>query len=373
MNVFKGLLLFFALIIGKCNLSLAIHSDKIASFPSGTLGVTEEVFNSKMNCLEFEVPMVYNQQVGKYIDFFAITWQKKLKEVLQLSEYYFPIYDRIFDRYDIPYEIKYLSIIESALNPNAVSKSGAVGLWQFMPATGKLYGLKNTNSIDERKSIEKATEAAAKYLRSSFERFGDWHLALASYNAGPGGISRAIKKSGGTNFWEIQPFLYKETQEYIPKYIAMTFVMNTYKDYGITPNIGKRDFKNINTIVCSEAYFLEDLALILQVDIATLKFWNPELKNGQLPSQKYELRLPEDYSYKFLENIEKLNRMHRTSQKIKAPQYTIHFVKRGESIPVIARHYQVSVGEIKSWNDLKSNLIFPNQKLKIYKSSENRR
>tara|TARA_X000000950_G_scaffold289472_1_gene413874 strand:+ start:2488 stop:3531 length:1044 start_codon:yes stop_codon:yes gene_type:complete len=341
--------------------------DHLVVFPSGSLNVTEEIFYNKMNKLEFEVPMVYNEQVAKFIDFFAINWQPRLKEVLSLSEHYFPIYDKIFDQYDIPYEIKYLSIIESALNPKAVSRSGAVGLWQFMPATGKLYGLKNTYEIDERSSIEKSTEAAAKYLKESYKRFGDWHLALASYNAGPGGIARAMRRSGGENFWEIQPFLYKETQDYIPKYIAMAYIMNTYKEYGITAKTSDIDLHNLTTVALGDIYFLDDLAKVLEVKVSTIKSWNPELKSDRLPSKSYALRLPEDYSYKILERKNVLMDLNKISTVARVPKYYFHTVKKGECLPLIAKRYKITVGQLKTWNSLHSSLIFPNQKLKIYK------
>lgn len=341
--------------------------DHLVVFPSGSLNVTEEIFYNKMNKLEFEVPMVYNEQVAKFIDFFAINWQPRLKEVLSLSEHYFPIYDKIFDQYDIPYEIKYLSIIESALNPKAVSRSGAVGLWQFMPATGKLYGLKNTYEIDERSSIEKSTVAAAKYLKESYKRFGDWHLALASYNAGPGGIARAMRRSGGENFWEIQPFLYKETQDYIPKYIAMAYIMNTYKEYGITAKTSDIDLHNLTSVALGDIYFLDDLAKVLEVKVSTIKSWNPELKSDRLPSKSYALRLPEDYSYKILERKNVLMDLNKISTVARVPKYYYHTVKKGECLPLIARRYKTTVGQLKTWNGLHSSLIFPNQKLKIYK------
>lgn len=345
-------------------LELPIYSDHIVQFEDNKIQLDSQTFFKHMNQMEFEIPMDYNDQVHKYINYFATSWQSRLKEMITLKEYYFPIYESILDQYDLPIEIKYLSVIESALNQKAVSVSGAVGLWQFMPYTGKIYGLEINSYVDERKSIEKATHAACHYFTDMKEQFDDWLIVLASYNCGPGNIRKAIRRSGGKKtFWEIYPYLPRQTRNYVPKYIAMAYMMNFYGHYGISPV--KLNYPNqLSTVKCSSNYSIAGIAKVLEMDQEEILGLNPVLRSSRLPlNGELDLKLPADKCVRFYELESDILEI---SEKMK-PELTErkYVVKRGESLPLIARKNNCSVRELKEWNQLRSSVIHPGQKLVI--------
>ena len=210
-------------------------STEIVSFESNKIPVDFKLFKCHINTLDLEVQMDYNSFVKKQIDFFGVRWQSKLKQMISKSAYFFPVYEEILNSYDMPIELKYLSIIESGLNPFAGSHAGAIGPWQFMPATARIFDLRMNNSIDERRSILKSTHAACTYLKQMHNQYDDWLVALAAYNCGPGNVRKAMRYSGKKDFWGIYDYLPRETQNYVPKYIAMTYLMNFYDAYGIIP------------------------------------------------------------------------------------------------------------------------------------------
>jgi len=353
------------------------------TFENNKMPLSSDEFVDKARVLESGVPMQYNAEVHKLINYFGTSWQSKLKEMLVVSNYYFPIYEEILDKYDMPLEIKYLSIIESALDPYAVSGSGASGLWQFMHATGKIFDLKVNNYVDERRNVEKSTEAACQYLKKMYATYGDWFLVIASYNCGPGNVNKAIRKSGGKRtFWEIYPYLPKETQNYVPAFIAMTYLMNFHESYGITPSGTNYSQPRLLQVSCNSNYCYDVICSTLNLSPEELKTFNPELKKTAFPGsdQAFNLKLPYDKAMMFwqLEDsiyqnslrykswkapvVEQSVSASKASKEIKGKTYK---VKKGESLPAIAKKFNCKVWQLRSWNGLKSNTIYPGQKLKI--------
>ena len=353
-----------------------VYSSDLVSFSSNMVPTNAQLFNYHVNSLEFVIPMDYNQRVKDQIDYFGTSWQYRLKEVITLSEHYFPIYEEILDKHELPLELKYLSVIESALNPYAKSWVGAVGPWQFMPATGRLFDLDVNYVVDERRSVEKSTEAAAKYLKSMYEMFGDWHVALASYNCGPGNVRKAIRRSGRTDFWGMYHFLPRETRNYVPKFIAMAYMMNFYHEFGILPAPPTHGFDHYHPVHCKQRMSFQVVSEMLGMSKEELLSYNPELKEAVIPhsSSGYWLNIPHDKVSLFYEWEEDLVVCSQEEDRAEKewrdaqPKYVYHSVRRGESLGVIARRYHCSVSQLKQWNNLRSNTIHPNQKLKILRT-----
>ncbi|MFY0643358.1 MAG: transglycosylase SLT domain-containing protein [Bacteroidia bacterium] len=352
------------------------YSYDLVTFETNTIPVDERLFNYHMSTMEFVIPMDYNPYVKKQIDYFGTRWQKRLKEVITSSSYYFPIYEEILDKHDMPLELRYLSVIESALNPYATSRSGAVGLWQFMPATGRIFDLNQNYIMDERRSIEKSTEAAATYLKSMYKMFGDWYVAIASYNCGPGNVRKAIRRSGRKDFWGMYHFLPRETQNYVPKFIAMAYIMNFYQVYGITP-VPPVDIKGpYHPVHCQGEMSFQIISEMLGISKEELMAYNPELKEQVIPrsSNGYWLNIPVDMVdqfYSWESEIQACSKELDLAKKELAaatPKFIYHKVRRGESLGVIARKHRCSVTQLKRWNNLRGSVIHPNQKLKIYRS-----
>lgn len=355
-----------------------VYSYDIIDFEFGEIPVDQDLFLYHTSKLEFEIPMEFNAYVKQQIDYFGVNWQSGLKRMATKSQVYFPIYEKILDQYEMPLELKYLSIIESALNPMARSRSGAMGPWQFMPATGKIFSLDINYQVDERRSVEKSTEAACLYLKQMYEQFGDWYVAIASYNCGPGNVRKAIRLSGSTDFWEMYEFLPRETQNYVPKYIAMSYLMNFYNEYGITPAPMDLDALLYEQVHCQEGMKFEVIAEKLALTNEELLSFNPELKTTTIPyhNGEYTLNVPANKTDLYYENVQQIKEIssvlvqEELIAEAAKPQPTVVYytVRRGDCLPIIARKYGCTVTELKSWNKLRSSTIYPNQKLKIYKS-----
>jgi len=317
--------------------------------------------------LESQIPLDFNSEVKRFIDFFGVDWQPKLRKMLTLQEFYFPAYEAMLDKYDLPLELKYISVIESGLNPHATSVAGAVGLWQFMPYTGKIYDLSVDRNLDERKHIEKSTEAACRYFKDMSRTFDDWLVVIASYNCGPGNIRKAIRRSGGkTGFWEIYPYLPSQTRHYIPSFIAVAYLMNFADHYGILPAAVDAPEHGFMNVTVTKDLSIDAIATALNMPKADLLEWNPALKNGRIPNNKesIELYMPKDKCYHFLECEQDIREM--SEEMIPEVQEKVYVVRRGDSLQLIARKMGCSVGEIKDWNQLRSTLIHPGQKLILY-------
>ena len=345
------------------------------SFPT----FEDSVFDSRIKSLNTVIPVVYNDEVRKFIDLYTIRKRNQVERMLGLSKFYFPIFEKIIVSNDMPADLKYLSVIESALNPMAVSRSGAVGLWQFMYGTAKLYGLKVNSYIDERRDIVASTEAACDYLKNSYNTYGDWLLAIASYNCGPGNVNRAIALSGGKmDFWSISKYLPKETRSYVPAFIAAMYVMNFYSAHDLAPVEPEQDVCDIVMVDVYDKLSCEQIAKYTDLNVELVKFLNPGLRTNVIPAfnEPYELKLPAD-KYCIYDAMKDSIVCASKSVVVKnySSYYTgngtthTHVVRSGESLGLIASRNGCTVTQLKSWNGLHSNMIYPGQKLKIYGKS----
>lgn len=333
----------------------------------------DSIYSARLNALVTPVSLTYNDEVKKYINLYVLNRREQVARMLGLSKIYFPVFDEVFAQYGIPPEIKYLSIIESALNPHAVSRVGATGMWQFMYGTAKQYGLSINSYIDERKDIIRSTEGAAQYLRGMYDIYGDWLLAIASYNCGPGNINRAISQSGGKTFWEIRNYLPRETRNYVPAFIAATYVMTYYELHELSPEYPKYSFEPITTVDVSEKMACEQIAKFTGLSMEEFKFLNPGLKCSVIPGgsvYSYACKLPADRIALFDASRDSII-LHSVNAKavfeggyIQGAGFT-YTVRKGDNLGKIAAKYHVSVNQLKKWNHLHSSTIRVGQKLKI--------
>lgn len=352
----------------------------IYGFDQGDIpSYSDSAYAYRLSLLESEIPMEYNQQVRAYIDLYANRKRNLVSKVLSTSKFYFPIFEEVFDRENVPLEFKYLAVIESALNQKAISSVGAAGLWQFMAPTGRMYGLRTDSYIDDRKDIVKSTEAAVKYFKNSYRLYGDWLLVIASYNCGPGNVSKAIRKSGGKrNIWEIMPYLPRETRGYVPAFIAAAYVMNYASAHNIYPAEDEMYF-HLDTVIVDNRMSVDQLAIALNITTDEIKQYNPSLKRGIIPfnANGISITLPYHQAVKvgalkndssFMANVTgellALNREARESKNAKI----IYRVKSGDKLLKIARKHDVSVAELKQWNKgkIKNNKVSKGQRIIIY-------
>ncbi len=263
---------------------------------------SDEVLLTQLNRMNSYIEMTFNPITRQYIEFYSKKRRKLVSYLLGNSEYYFPYFEEALDRYGLPLELKYLPIIESALNPRAISRAKAVGLWQFILPTARLYGLKVTSFIDERMDVLKSSDAADRYLRDLYNVFQDWHLALAAYNCGPGNVNKAIKRSGKTSYWEIYRYLPRETRGYVPAFIGAAYTFHYYKELNIVPHKTYLP-KNVDTIYVSKMLHLRQVSELLQIPLELLQLINPQYKKDiipALPEQPLPLYLPVEYISNFL-------------------------------------------------------------------------
>ncbi len=341
----------------------------------------DTIYQQRLNKLNAATPfkLDYNPDVRRYIDVYSKHRREQVSRMLGLAEYYFPLFEETLDRYNLPLELKYLAIVESALNPLARSRVGATGLWQFMFSTGKLNGLKVSSYIDERSDPIKSTEAACQYLSQLYGIFDDWNLALAAYNSGPGNVSRAIRRSGGKQtYWEIRPYLPRETRGYVPAFIAVNYIMNHAEDHFIFPSELKMSYFQTDTIAIREQLSFQQIQDLVGISEEELEFLNPAYRYKIIPKREddlYTLVLPSSKMGLFIANedsIYSLALKDFEQQKAKTPVYTevsdrvTHRVKRGEVLGVIAEKYGVSVSSIRRWNGLRGNTIRVGQRLTIH-------
>ncbi|EHQ28344.1 lytic transglycosylase domain-containing protein [Mucilaginibacter paludis] len=344
------------------------------------------VYKRRLDSLQKDVPLDYNQYVQSYIDIYTAPHRKEsISKILGLTKYYFPIYEKAFRDAGIPEEIKFLSVVESALDPNAVSRVGATGPWQFMFATAKLYGLTMDNYVDERRDPIQASYAAAAYIKDAYQDFGDWLVAIASYNCGKGAITRAIQKAGASDFWSIRPFLPVETRNYVPAYIAISYVMSYYGKHNIVA--GQCDFSvKTDTILVNKYVALSDIAKVLNLDIREVSILNPQYKkqiiNGTDAAPK-RLVIPQIDKARFALLYDALNNPAVSPNQFEAVRASFnessvravkrrerempsfHTVKRGESLASIADKFGVEVQDLKVWNKLHKTKVQPGTELRV--------
>ncbi|MEC3879567.1 LysM peptidoglycan-binding domain-containing protein [Parapedobacter sp. 10938] len=328
--------------------------------------------------LQKDVPLTYNAQVQSYIDAYSTErYKRHLEQMMGLSQYYFPIYERSFMEAGVPEEIKYLSIIESALNPHAVSRVGATGLWQFMYATARMYDLVIDSYVDERKDPIAASRAAAAYLADAYNEFGDWLLAIASYNCGQGNVLRAMRRTGlaNPNYWDISPFLPRETRNYVPALIAITYMLEYAEEHDITPAATTIPVQT-EMVWVQKHVPLRGVAKALDVEEEVIKSLNPAYKRGVVngtADMPKRLILPEappqtyPALYAVLNTPNKMQAFYAANEGTRNAETTAttHRVRRGETLGKIANRYHVSVQDLKVWNGLKNHTIVPGQPLRI--------
>ncbi len=342
--------------------------------PTDTLKARLERLNAKT---PFNVE--YNPQLESVIKSFLKRRHQSLERLMGLSKYYFPMFEREMDNYNIPLEMKYLAIVESALKPRARSRVGATGLWQFMYATGKQYGLSVSSYVDERSDPIKSTESAAKYLAKLYEIFGDWDLALAAYNSGPGNVSKAIRRSGGyKNYWNIRPNLPRETAGYVPAFLATMYIFEYAEEHGFIQHKPKFNYVETDTIRVKQMITLDQVSEFTGIKMETLQFLNPSYKLDVIPHIKgknYTLRLPREHIGSFVNNEQQMYALAKAEfdkrekpmpQLVKENASTRYKVRSGDYLGKIARKFGVRVSQIKQWNGLRSNNLRIGQRLVIY-------
>jgi membrane-bound lytic murein transglycosylase D len=349
----------------------------------------------------------YNQGLENIIKSFLKNRPKAFERMMAISEYYFPMFEEKLAKYNIPLEVKYLAVVESALNPKAKSRVGATGLWQFMYATGKQYNLEVNSYVDERSDPMKATEAACQYLSTMYGIFGDWDLVLASYNTGPGNVAKAIRRSGGlTNYWNIRKYMHKETQGYLPAFLATMYIYEYRKEHGIVPKRAPLTYFETDTLMVKQKMSFKQLSDLLDIPVEQLRLLNPIYKLDVVPyvtDKPHYIRLPkqkagmfvsnEDKIYAYVQyeenkrekpftspNIRKDAIAQRTTKRdslavanvedlpmksVKKTRIKYYTVKRGDNLSEISSKNNVTVAELKKWNKLKKNTVNAGQKLKI--------
>jgi membrane-bound lytic murein transglycosylase D len=371
----------------KADSSLLKRDTSLVPMVTIVSGFQDVLCKRRLDSIRKEIPLDYNEYVQSYIDIYTRR-KDEIARIVGLSKYYFPIYEKAFHDAGVPDEIKYLSIVESSLDPNAVSRVGATGPWQFMFATAKLYGLSMDNYIDERKDPIQASYAAAAYIKDAYLDFGDWLVAIASYNCGKGNITRAIQLAGASDFWSIRPYLPAETRNYVPAYIAMTYVMNYYARHGIMPRPSDMSAKT-DTIMVNKFVSLAGISTALKIDMGQLSILNPQYKkhiiNGTAASPK-RLVIPqikkEDFAvlYDVLNNAAiapnqlepvyaSTNETSSFTRPLKAEKEeaipTTHKVKHGETLASIADKYGVDEQDLKTWNHLSRIKVSVGQQLRL--------
>lgn len=343
--------------------------------------LSTEVLKARLEELNQRTPfnVEYNASLESVIKGYLKNRRRTMAKLMALSDYYFPMFEQELDRQGLPLEMKYLAIVESALDPRATSRVGAKGLWQFMFSTGKMFGLEVNSYVDERTDPIMATEAAATYLHSLYDSLGDWDLALAAYNSGPGNVAKAIRRSGGrTNYWNIRSNLPRETAGYVPAFLATMYIFEYAEEHGFKSSGPRYPFIATDTVRVKQKISLQQVATVTNMDLAELEFLNPSYRLGIIPvikDENYVLRLPIESMGKFVENEEAIyafasaefNKREKPLPELLEQSDRIRYrVRSGDYLGKIANKYGVSVSKIKRWNGLKSNRLKIGQRLTIY-------
>ena len=372
------------------NVFLADSSEFDFTIPAN-MQVSDSLIIARLKSLPSEVPLSFNKVVRDFIEMYTYRKRGQVEMMLGRAAFYFPIFEEIFDKYNLPHELKYLSIIESALNPVATSRVGAVGLWQFMYGTAKYLNMDVSTFIDERRDVLKATDAAARYLKQLYDIYGDWHLVIAAYNCGPGNVNKAIRRSGGkTDYWQVYYALPRETRGYVPAYIAATYVMNYYKEHQLVPRLPEIPIAT-DTLMINDYLNLKQVADNIDLDLSLLREMNPIYRRDVIPAteeKSYPLRIPLEQVSAFIDNSEQIfsheREVHFPDNSLVAPKTAssgggsyapadikgktriTYTVKSGDNPGYIARWYNVDLRDLRAWNNLNRNLIRVGQKLTIY-------
>ncbi len=340
-----------------------------------------ELLKQRLHELSAKTPfnVEYNPSLENVIKSYLKNRRQTFQRLINLSAFYFPMFNQELDKHDLPLEIKYLAIVESALKPRAKSRVGATGLWQFMFTTGKMYGLDVSSYVDERSDPIKSTEAACKYLSKLYEIFGDWDLALAAYNSGPGNVTKAIRRSGGyQNYWNIRHNLPRETAGYLPAFLATMYIFEYAQEHGFSKPRPEIAFFETDTVRVKQMISLDQVSEATGVDMEALQFLNPSYKLDIIPhikDENYVLRLPRNAIGNFVTNENQIYALAKAEfekrekplpQFFEADSKTTYRVRSGDYLGKIARKYGVRVSQIKQWNGLRSNNLKIGQRLTIY-------
>lgn len=343
--------------------------------------VPDSVYIERIRQMNSFITLPYNDIVKNYIIKYSEKMPSSIGKILGLCEYYMPIFQEIFNQYDMPEELRAMAVIESAMNPLAVSRVGAKGMWQFMYSTAKNYGLHIDSFVDERLDPIKSAHAAAQYLQDAYDIFGDWNLAIAAYNCGAGNVNKAIRRSGSRAFWDIWPYLPRETRGYVPAFVGALYTMNYYKEHGIRP-VSVETPAHVDTMHINRMLHLKQVSELTGAPLQDLKNLNPQYRHEIIPGndRQYILRIPYTYTNAFIENEDSLYR-HKadvyfnpvTIKKIKEDgdgERIVYRVKSGDYLGKIAINHGTTVAKIKKWNNLKTNDIRVGQRLIIYRGGK---
>lgn len=363
--------------------------DSVAVADSLIAGIPDSVFVNRLQAMMSPIPLVFNEQVRRFIELYVVRRRYLVQRMLSLSQYYFPMFEQILDANGMPLELKYMAIIESALNPNALSRVGASGLWQFMYYTGKRYGLDVTSYVDERRNPVKATAAAAVFLRELYNMYGDWHLAIAAYNCGPGNVNRAIARSGGhKDFWKIYYNLPRETRGYVPAFIAAAYAMTYAREHKIFPN-EEEAILPTDTVMVYQPLHFNQVTSVLGIPTDLIRQLNPQYKHDVIPAiegKTYTLTLPVEATFQFAaredsiyardrmkyfpdNKIVKITDAHGAVYAGRTPDgkaKLIYTVRNGDVPGSIAKRFGVRVNDLIYWNNIRRSMIRVGQKLVIY-------
>ena len=343
--------------------------------------VPDSVYLERIAKMNSFITLPYNDIVKNYIIRYSEKMPATMGRIIGLCEYYMPIFQEILNKYDMPEELKAMAIIESAMNPLAVSRVGAKGMWQFMYQTAKIYGLHIDSFVDERLDPVKSADAAARYLQDAYGIFGDWNLAIASYNCGAGNVNKAIRRSGSRAFWDIWPFLPRETRGYVPAFVGALYAMNFHKEHGIKPEAVQMP-AHVDTFRINKMLHLKQVSELTGAPLEELKNLNPQYRHEIIPGneREYILRIPYNYTNAFIDCEDSLYRYKAdvyfnptTIKRIKDGgdgERIMYKVQNGDYLGRIATKYRVSVNQIKKWNNLKSNNIRVGQRLVIYRGGK---
>lgn len=342
--------------------------------------VTDKEYLQRLADMNSFITLPFNETVRNYIILYSEKMPTKMSSMLALSQYYFPIFEEIFDRYGLPKELKYMAVIESAFNPVAVSRAGAKGMWQFMYNTAKMYGLTINSFVDERLDPVKSADAAARYMRDAYRIFGDWNLAISSYNCGSGNVNKAMRRSGSREFWPVYNYLPRETRGYVPAFVGAMYAFTYYREHGLVPETDSMPVQ-VDTFHIRRMLHFQQVSALTGVSVEMLKKLNPQYVHDIVPGtakEEYVLRLPYQYTSKFIENEDSVYAYNAkeyfspaTLQNIAvsgsaSSQRIAYKVKSGDYLGRIASRYHVTVKQIMEWNHLRNTNLRVGQVLYIY-------
>lgn len=348
-----------------------------------TSNVPDSVFVERLRRMNSYITLPFNETVKNYMILYTERNRSKMERLLGLSTWYFPIFEEVLDRYGMPLELKYMAVIESALNPVAQSRAGARGMWQFMYRTAKLYDLKITSFVDERLDVERSADAAARYLQDAYNIFGDWALAISSYNCGSGNVNKAIRRAGGkTGFWDIYPFLPRETRGYVPAFVGAMYAMTYYKEYGLVPEPIELP-AHTDTFCISRNLHFKQVNELAGIPLEVLRELNPQYTHDIVPGNEgeYILKVPYSYSNALIAAGDSLYTYKADTLMSPSVLKSIeqggdgasirYKVRSGDNLSRIGARYHVSVAQLRKWNNLKSNNLRVGQMLTIYTNGYN--